>query len=307
MMTTEPATHPALADAGELEQHRAALARHCRRMLGSSAEADDAVQETMMRAWRARDRFEDGSSLSTWLYHIATNVCFDALRRRRRHAVAVDFGPGATHSAARVEASGDGPAELAERSDNIRLAFVVALRRLPPTQRVAVILHDVFRWKANEVAALLDTSAPAVNSALQRARATLQERREPAADLGDADQELLQRLVAAHEQADVEAAVALMREDVRVTMPPHPWLYDGLDAVRPLLETGLTEPGEWRVLLTRANRMPAFACYLRPRDEAEFTAFKLDVVRLRDGAIAEITTFNRDVFASFGLPAMLDR
>ena len=177
MMTTEPASHAALADAGELEHHRAALARHCRRMLGSSAEADDAVQETMMRGWRARDRFEDGSSLSTWLYHIATNVCFDALRRRRRHAVAVDFGPGATHSAARVAASGDGPAELAERSDNIRLAFVVALRRLPPTQRVAVILHDVFRWKANEVAALLDTSAPAVNSALQRAAGDAPSRR----------------------------------------------------------------------------------------------------------------------------------
>ena len=130
MMTTEPASHAALADAGELEHHRAALARHCRRMLGSSAEADDAVQETMIRAWRARDRFEDGTSLSTWLYHIATNVCFDALRRRRRHAVPVDLGPGSTHSAARVAASGDGPAEIAERSDNIRLAFVVALRRL---------------------------------------------------------------------------------------------------------------------------------------------------------------------------------
>ncbi len=110
----------------------------------------------MIRAWRARDRFEGRSSLRTWLYHIATNVCFDALRRRRRHAVAVDLGPGSTHSAAGVAASGDGPAELAERSDNIRLAFVIALRRLPPTQRVAVILHDVFRWKANEVAALLE-------------------------------------------------------------------------------------------------------------------------------------------------------
>ena len=214
MMTTEPASHAALADAGELEHHRAALARHCRRMLGSSAEADDAVQETMMRAWRARDRFEDGSSLSTWLYHIATNVCFDALRRRRRHAVAVDFGPGATHSAARVEASGDGPAELAERSDNIRLAFVVALRRLPPTQRVAVILHDVFRWKANEVAALLDTSAPAVNSALQRARATLRAGALVAPAAVDGEQRRhLDRLVDAFARRDVARLVTLVRDD----------------------------------------------------------------------------------------------
>jgi RNA polymerase sigma-70 factor (ECF subfamily) len=150
-------------------------------------------------------------------------------------------------------------------------------------------------------------SVAAANSALQRARATLDERRQPADDLSATDQALLRRLVAAHEQADVEAAVALMREDVRVTMPPYPWLYDGLDAVRPLLETGLTEPGEWRLTLTYANRMPAFASYLKPPGEAGFTAFKLDVVRLRDGAIAEITTFSQDVFASFGLPATLDR
>lgn len=167
-----------------------------------------------MRAWRARDRFEDGSSLSTWLYHIATNVCFDALRRRRRLAVAVDLGPGATHSAARVAASGDGPAELAERSDNIRLAFVVALRRLPPTQRVAVILHDVFRWKANEVAALLDTSAPAVNSALQRARATLRagDLAAPAAVDGE-QRRNLDRLVDAFARSDVTRLVTLLRDD----------------------------------------------------------------------------------------------
>src|SRR6188508_2126881 len=178
MMTTEPASHAALADAGELEHHRAALVRHCRRMLGSSAEADDAVQETMMRAWRARDRFEDGTSLSTWLYHIATNVCFDALRRRRRHAV------------------------------------VVALRRLPPTQRVAVILHDVFRWKANEVAALLDTSAPAVNSALQRARATLRAGALVAPAAVDGEQRRhLDHLVDAFARRDVARLVTLVRDD----------------------------------------------------------------------------------------------
>ena len=213
-MTTELATRAALADAGELEQHRAALARHCRRMLGSSAEADDAVQETMMRAWRARDRLEDRSRMRTWLYHVATNVCFDVLRRRRRHAVAVDLGPGSTHYAARFAASGDGPAELAERSDNVRLAFVVALRRLPPSQRAVVILHDVFRWKADEVAALLDTTVSAVNSSLQRARATLRAGA-PAgpAEVDGEQRRHLDRLVDAFARRDVARLVTLVRED----------------------------------------------------------------------------------------------
>jgi RNA polymerase sigma-70 factor (ECF subfamily) len=212
--TTELATPPPLADVDELEQHRAALTRHCRRMLGSSAEADDAVQETMMRAWRARERFEDGSSVRTWLYHIATNVCFDALRRRHRHAVAVDLGPGSTHPAARVAASGDGPAELAERSDNVRLAFVTALRRLPPTQRVVVILHEVFRWKAAEVAALLGTSAPAVSSALQRARATLRAGPLAAPAAVDGEQRRhLDHLVDAFARRDMARLLTLVRDD----------------------------------------------------------------------------------------------
>ena len=216
VMTTELATRAALADASELEKHRATLAHHCRRMLGSSAEADDAVQETMLRALRARDQFEDRSSLRTWLYAIATNVCFDALRRRRRHAVAVDLGPGSTDCAARVAASGDGPAELAEQSDTVRLALVIALRRLPPTQRAAVILHDVFLWKAAEVAALLGTSAPAVNSALQRARATLRAGAGAGAAPAPVDGEQrrhLDRLVDAFARRDMVRLVALVRED----------------------------------------------------------------------------------------------
>ena len=216
-MTTELVTRAVRADVGELEQHRAALARHCRRMLGSSAEADDAVQETMMRAWRARDQFQDRGSRRAWLYQIASNVCFDALRRRRRNAVAVDLGPGSTHSAARTAAWGDGPAELAERSDNVRLAFVIALRRLPPNQRVVVILHDVFRWKAAEVAALLEISTPAVNSALQRARATLRAGVLAAPAAVDGEQRRhLDRLVDAFARRDVAQLVTLVR-DVAVT------------------------------------------------------------------------------------------
>ena len=208
------ATRLAHTDVGEMEQHRAELTRHCRRMLGSRAEADDAVQETMMRAWRARDRFEDRSTVRTWLYQIATNVCFDALRRRSRHAAAVDLGPGSTHPAASVAASVDDPAELAERSDTVRLAFVIALRRLPPTQRVVVILHEVFRWKAAEVATLLGTSVPAVNSALQRARATLRDGALAAPPAVEGEQwRHLDRLVDAFARRDVARLVTLVRDD----------------------------------------------------------------------------------------------
>jgi RNA polymerase sigma-70 factor (TIGR02960 family) len=184
------------------------------------------------------------------------------------------------------------------------------LQLLPPRQRSALILRDVLEWSASETADALDMSVAAANSALQRARATLEERlpeRGTRSDLSEPDRDLLERLIDAHEHADVEAAVALMREDVRVTMPPHPWLYDGLAAVRPLLETGLPDPGEWRLVATRANRMPAFASYLKARGEAEFRAFKLDVVRLDGGLIAEITTFGTSLFPAFGLPAILDR
>jgi RNA polymerase sigma-70 factor (TIGR02960 family) len=296
------------------ERHRRELHVHCYRMLGSFDEAEDLLQETLLRAWRRRDSLRDDAGLRAWLYKIATNACLDAIKASKRRVPRTDsfaevswLQPYPDRLLDEVAPPEEEPGAVLIARETIELTYLAVLQLLPSRQRAVLILRDVLEWSAGETAEALEMSVAAANSALQRARATLEERREPAADLGDADQELLQRLVAAHEQADVEAAVALMREDVRVTMPPHPWLYDGLDAVRPLVETGLTEPGEWRVTLTRANRMPAFACYLRPRGEAEFTAFKLDVVRLRDGAIAEITTFNRDVFASFGLPAMLDR
>jgi RNA polymerase sigma-70 factor (ECF subfamily) len=302
------------AFAARAERHRRELHVHCYRMLGSFDEAEDLVQETLLRAWRRRDSLRDDAGLRAWLYKIATNACLDAIKASKRRAPRTDsfaevpwLQPYPDRLLDEVAPPEEEPGAVLIARETIELTYLAVLQLLPPRQRAALILRDVLEWSAGETAEALEMSVAAANSALQRARATLEERREPAADLGDADQELLQRLVAAHEQGDVEVAVALMREDVRVTMPPHPWLYDGLDAVRPLVETGLTEPGEWRVTLTRANRMPAFACYLRPRGEAEFTAFKLDVVRLRDGAIAEITTFNRDVFASFGLPAMLDR
>jgi RNA polymerase sigma-70 factor (TIGR02960 family) len=300
--------------AARAERHRRELHVHCYRMLGSFDEAEDLVQETLLRAWRRRDSLRDDAGLRAWLYKIATNACLDAIKASKRRAPRTDsfaefpwLQPYPDRLLDEIAPPEEEPGAVLIARETIELTYLAVLQLLPARQRAVLILRDVLEWSAGETAEALEMSVAAANSALQRARATLQERRQPAADLGDVDQKLLQRLVAAHEQADVETAVALMREDVRVTMPPYPWLYDGLDAVRPLVETGLTEPGEWRVTLTRANRMPAFACYLRPRGEAEFTAFKLDVVRLRDGAIAEITTFGRDVFASFGLPAMLDR
>jgi RNA polymerase sigma-70 factor (TIGR02960 family) len=302
------------AFAARAERHRRELHVHCYRMLGSFDEAEDLVQETLLRAWRRRESLRDDAGLRAWLYKIATNACLDAVKASKRRVPRADsfaevpwLQPYPDQLLDEVAPPEEEPGAVLIARETIELTYLAVLQALPPRQRAALILRDVLEWSAQETADALEMSVAAANSALQRARATLEERRQPAADLSDADQELLQRLVAAHEQADVEAAVALMREDVRVTMPPYPWLYDGVEAVRPLLETGLTEPGEWRVTLTRANRMPAFACYLRPPGATEFTAFKLDVVRLLDGAVAEITTFNQDVFASFGLPAALDR
>jgi RNA polymerase sigma-70 factor (TIGR02960 family) len=272
------------------------------------------VQETLLRAWRRRDSLRDDAGLRAWLYKIATNACLDAIKASKRRAPRTDsfaevpwLQPYPDRLLDEVAPPEEEPGAVLIARETIELTYLAVLQVLPPRQRAVLILRDVLEWSANETAEALEMSVAAANSALQRARATLEERRRPAADLSDADQQLLQRLVAAHEQADVEAAVALMREDVRVTMPPYPWLYDGLDAVRPLLETGLTEPGEWRVTLTRANRMPAFACYLRPREETEFRAFKLDVVRIADGRVAEITTFEGRTVERFGLPLVLDR
>jgi RNA polymerase sigma-70 factor (TIGR02960 family) len=286
----------------EFEPYRRELHVHCYRMLGSFDEAEDLVQETFLRAWRARDSYRGEAGLRAWLYRIATNACLDAVKASKRRVQSVG-------SFAEVPWLQPYPDQLLDdvvAKETIELAFVAVIQLLPPRQRSVLILRDVLDWSANETAEALGMSVPAANSALQRARATLEERlpqRGSAArtDLSDTDRALLQRLLDAHEQADVEAAVAVMREDVRVTMPPNPWLFDGLDAVRALLERGLGAPGDWQLVPTRANRMPAFACYLHGRP------FKLDVVRLDGGGVAEITTFTADVFAAFGLPAILDR
>ena len=191
--------------------------------------------------------------------------------------------------------------------ETIALAYVAVIQLLPPRQRAVLILRDVLEWSAKETAAALEISVAAANSALQRARATLEDQALPdtAGELNDEERDLLARYVDAHQRADVEASLAITRDDIRVTMPPLPLLYDGIEQVRPLMTEGLPGAGEWRVVATSANRMPAAACYLREHGGTEFRAFKLDVLRIVDGKVAEVTTFDATLFPELGLPPKL--
>jgi RNA polymerase sigma-70 factor (TIGR02960 family) len=312
------------AFASNAERHRRELHVHCYRMLASFEEAEDAVQETLLRAWRNRESFDGGDLFRAWLYRIATNVCLDALRRRSRRPA-----PPAAPSFAEVPwlqpypdrlldelaASDDEPDALVVNRETIELAFLAALQALPPRQRAALIARDVLGWPASETASLLETSVAATNSALQRARATLKDRLPArradwrAGKTTGEERALLEQFIDAHQRCDAAAALAVAAHDIRVTMPPAPYVFDGLDALRPLLERafGPDRDGEWRLLPTRANRMPAAASYLlRPGDSA-FRPFKLDVLRVVNGQIAEITTFGYALFPSFGLPPSLPR
>src|SRR5437868_7526069 len=239
---------PAFAD---LEGHRRELTAYCYRMLGSPFEAEDAVQDTLIRAWRAMDRFEGRSSLRSWLYRIATNVCLDMLKGKDRRARPMDLGPSSSPHGpvgeilpeitwiepvpdGKVLPEGD-PADVAEARETIRLAFVAALQRLPPRQRAALILCEVLRWQATEVAELLETSVASVNSALQRARATLAAGNvsagDPSPPLSEADQALLARYVEAFERYDIESLTALIREDATQSMPPYDLWLRGRDDI----------------------------------------------------------------------------
>jgi RNA polymerase sigma-70 factor (TIGR02960 family) len=299
------------------ERHRRELHVHCYRMLGSFDEAEDMVQETLLRAWRGRDRFEGGPGFRAWLYRIATNACLDALRSRRRVRSLSSFAevpwlqPYPDRLLDELAPSDTEPDAVVVARETIELTYLAVIQLLPPRQRAVVILRDVLGWPAAETAATLDMSVAAANSALQRARATLRERlpARPSEWSGPAasDQErlLLERFIDAHERADADAAAALARDDIRITMPPHPWCFEGLATIRPLLAEGLTGPGEWRLLPTRANRQPAAASYLKAPGDAGFRAFKLDVLRVEGGLIAEITTFDAALFPALGLPPTL--
>ena len=301
------------------ERHRRELHVHCYRMLASFDEAEDAVQETFLRAWRSRERFE-GEHFRAWLYRIATNVCVDMTRRRSRQIpVLRSFAevpwlqPYPDRLLDEVAPSDEQPDAVVVERETIELAFLAALQVLPPRQRAALIIRDVLGWPATEAAALLETSVAAANSALQRARATMQEhlpaRRatwsagEPSAE----ERGLLERFIDAHERCDAVAAVAIASEDIRVSMPPDMLLFDGLVSVAGLIENAFGEnrEGDWRLVPTQANRMPTAASYLRRPGDSEFRAFKFDVLRIEDGAIAEITTFGARLFPAFGLAQTL--
>jgi RNA polymerase sigma-70 factor (TIGR02960 family) len=299
-------------------RHRRELHVHCYRMVGSFEEAEDLVQETFLRAWRKRETFEGGSGFRAWLYRIATNASLDAIRLRSRRVASLGsfaevpwLQPYPDQLLDEVAPSDDEPDAVVVARETIELTFLAVIQLLPPQQRAVLILRDVLDWSAAEAASLLDTTVAAANSALQRARATLREQlpqrpadRSASQDLSADERALLQGFIDTHERGDTAAAAAMLRDDVRVTMPPLPWLYEGRDAITPMIALA-GSMGDWRLLPTRANRQPAAASYLRRPGDSVYRAFKLDVLRVEDGAIAEITTFHSDVFASFGLAETL--
>ncbi|WP_152365531.1 sigma-70 family RNA polymerase sigma factor [Microlunatus speluncae] len=303
---------------GELEQHRVGLTGFCYRMLGGAGEAEDAVQETMLKAWKAAEDYDPGrAALSTWLYRIATNVCIDLTRGARRRAVAMDFGPAATGPEIGPALPGrwvepmpdarilpDDPAELAAQRESVRLAFVAALQQLPPRQRAVLILREVLAWPAAEVATLLDTTVASVNSALQRARAAIR-RPVPAAPLDDEHRALLDRYVTAFERFDVDTLTALLHQDATMSMPPFAWWLQGRAAIRFVLERSDGGCHGARLLPTGANGSPAFGQY-RPNGDV-FRPFALVVLELSGGLIVNTITFLDavDDFPRFGLPAEL--
>lgn len=303
-----------------VERYRREIHVHCYRMLASFDEAEDAVQEACLRAWRARDSIGDGGNFRAWLYRIATNVCIDMLRsrsrRRERSASPADL-PWLQAYPDRlldeVESGGETPESAVVRRETIELAFLVALQVLPPRQRAVLLLRDVLGLSASETASLLETSAAAANSALQRARVTMKDNLPShrsewnATPDGDRERKLLERFIDAHEQLDAEAALSIVADDITVTMPPYPHFFEGIEGLMPLLERGLgsEREGDWRLLPTGVNRMPAAASYLKRRGDTELRPLKLDILRIENTKIAEITTLGPDVFPSLGLPERL--
>jgi RNA polymerase sigma-70 factor (ECF subfamily) len=333
MTSTEGATAVASARFGDesafaalVEPHRRELQVHCYRMLGSFEDSEDLVQETFLRAWRKRRTFEGRSSLRAWLYRIATNACLDALERRPR-APSVHNGPQAVADIPWLQPYPDDLLEGIAASDaepdaelvakeTIELAFIAAIQLLPPRQRAVLIARDVLGWSAAETAALLDVSVPAVNSALQRARATLKEqlpRRRvdwtPGTDPTREERALLQRYMEATERGDAAGMIDLLREDALCAMPPQPEWYVGAESiVEAWVEGGFGDDswGHLRCVLTRANAQPAVACYLKRAGDSEYRPLALDVLRIEEGAVAEVIAFPLEPFLeALNLPPTL--
>lgn len=334
-LAPSPASAPAAArlvtTEADFEAYRVELTGYAYRMLGSAFEAEDAVQETFVRAWRALDRFEGRSSLRSWLYRITTNVCLDMLGSRERRARPMDLGPALTADHplgaplaerawvepapdARILPSGGDPAEISALRESVRLAFVAALQHLPPRQRAVLILREVLQWQASEVAELLETTVASVNSALQRARATLATKQpEDGGAAGpalDAEQRaLLDRYVQAFERYDMDALTALLHEDASWNMPPFAlWLHTHQDIVKWCLGPGIACRGS-RLVPVMANGTVAFGQYKPSGPAGSLEPWSLQVLELGDdGRISGITFFldTARMFPLFGLPPHLD-
>jgi RNA polymerase sigma-70 factor (ECF subfamily) len=339
----EPTHEPTLLDAaragdqeafGHLtEPHRRELQVHCYRMLGSLHDAEDLVQETLLRAWRGLDRFEGRASVRSWLYRIATNACLNAIARRQsaRRLMPEAYGPPvetvrplvgepATEIAwlepypdaalAGIPDGAPGPDARYDLHESVQLAFVAAIQHLPPRQRAVLLLRDVLGWSAAEAAALLDSSVPSVNSALQRARATLAKRLpdDPPDSLAEPDagqRALLDRYVQAWEGTDLDGLVSLLREEAFLSMPPWQQWFQGRAAIQAFMTWAWRKrgPGEVRLVPIAANRQPAFAQYHRDAERNAWLAHSIWLPSLKDGAIAALTGFiSADLFAAFGLP-----
>src|SRR4051795_6331464 len=293
-MTSVPHTEAEFAALAE--RHRRELHVHCYRMLGSFDEAEDLVQETLLRAWRRLDALERQDWFRAWLYKIATNACLDAIKSKGRQVPSLAsfkdvpwLQPYPDRLLEELAPPDEEPDAAVVSRETIELTFLAVMQLLPPRQRAVLILRDVLDWPASEVAEVLELGVAAVNSALQRARGTLraqlpQERREDWAspEVSEAERALLDGFIDAHERGDDDATLALIADDIRVTMPPNPLLFEGRESIRPLLGTA-REMGDWRLLPTQANRMPTAASYLRAPGDAEWRAFKFDVLRIRDG------------------------
>ncbi len=320
---TSDAQFPALAEA-----YRRELLAHCYRMLGSVHDAEDLVQETYLRAWKAYDRFEGRSSLRTWLHQIATRACLTALESRSRRPLPTGLGaPGSDSDDPLVErpevpwlepvpdalvgSAGSDPADVVTARESVRLALIAALQYLPPRQRAVLILRDVLRWRAAEVAEALETTTVAVNSTLQRARAQLEAASPTPGDLSEpsaaGERELLARYVAAFEAKDMPAIVELFTKDAVWEMPPFTGWYQGPANIAHLIDAHCPAhaPGDMRLLPTRANGQPAFGLYMREPDGG-YRAFNLPVLTLTEAGVSHVVTFfDPSLFAKFGLPDRL--
>jgi RNA polymerase sigma-70 factor (ECF subfamily) len=299
----------------EVEQYRSELTGYCYRMLGSPFDAEDAVQEAFVRAWRSIDRFEGRSALRSWLYSIATNVCLDMLKAGKRRARPMDLGPAGAPVVENLNWSPDvpwlepmpDPADVAVEHDTIRLAFVAALQQLPARQRAVLILCEVFRWSAAEVAELLDTSVASVNSALQRARATLAQTDTEAPQSREIDSALLERYVAAFEAYDLDTLTALIREDATQSMPPFDlWLSGRDDILTWWFGPGIGCQGSRVIPVGFANGSPAFGQY-KPSEDGGYEPWALQVVEFDGDRVGEFTFFldTERLFPLFGLPLRL--